>query len=113
MEITTRIQATSIPDQAHHPECNRNHTVHLLIFSSESPQRGYGLADCRNCMLYEMEDTTFDSIVAAYETSEFPNFVGGVPDDVDAWQAATQVAADADALSTGGRASRRNTVRAA
>lgn len=58
-----------------------------------------------DCMLYEMEDAAYDSVVEAYGRADF--------DDDMARDVAAEVASRADGLLTGGKAHVRHTVAAA
>lgn len=105
MKITTRISTTTAPAVAHSPECERDHHPRLIRFTSASPNKGFGKTEALDCLLYEMEDAAFESIVAAYGSYGY--------DPEAALDAAAEVASRADGLLTGGKAHVRNTVAAA
>jgi hypothetical protein len=69
MKITTRISSTPHPAAGHHPECEREHVPNQIQFISASPDGGFGRTKAMDCMMYEMEDAAYDSVVEAYVPS--------------------------------------------
>jgi len=105
MKITTRISSAPKPAAGHHSECEREHVPNLVHFISASPDGGFGRTKATDCMLFEMEDAAFESIVDAYGTGGY---------DYEAvLEIAAEVASRADGLVTGGKAHVRHTVAAA
>lgn len=110
MDITTRISTKAAPSDEHHYECTRDHPIVAIRFTSCSPKKGFGHAETRDCMFYEIEDAAAESVIEAFDTSDGIN---SGADYESAREAATILAERADGLLTGAKAHVRHTVEAA